>query len=106
MATNPLFAMSSERAARQVLNAARAGTPKRTLTLQARALEVIYRLFPGVSAWIQKQASQRMPAPAGDWGDALRTGFESRSRAAPSRATRLGEKAARKNNELVAEQMP
>ena len=67
--------MSSRRAARQVLNAARVGAPKRTLTFQARLLEIADRLFPGLIAWTAKQDNQRMPGAAGDQGNQLRTGF-------------------------------
>jgi hypothetical protein len=106
MAANPLTAMSSRRAARQVLNAARVGAPKRTLTYQARLLEIADRLWPGLIAWVAKRANQMMPAPAGDQGNQLRTGFESRSKAAPSWATQLGDRAAEKNNEMLPEQLP
>jgi NAD(P)-dependent dehydrogenase (short-subunit alcohol dehydrogenase family) len=105
MSATPLTAMSSRRAARQVINAARAGSPKRTLTLQARLLEMTDYVFPGLIAWIAKLAASRMPRPAGDQGYELRTGFESRSKLAPKWATQMGDRAAEKNNEMMAEQI-
>jgi len=105
MAATPVTAMSSQRAARQVINAARYGTPKRTLTFQARLLEILDRIVPGLTAWIAKQAGRRMPGPAGDRGNELRTGFESRSKFAPSWATRMSDRAAEQNNEMMAERI-
>ncbi len=101
----PVTAMSSRRAARQVINAARAGAPKRTLTLQARLLEMGNYVFPGLIAWIAKQAALRMPRPTGDQGYQLRTGFESRSKRAPKWVTQMGDRAAEKNNEMIAERV-
>jgi NAD(P)-dependent dehydrogenase (short-subunit alcohol dehydrogenase family) len=101
MSSSPLTAMSSSRAARQVLNAARAGSPKRTLTFQARLLEILDEVFPGLTALIARQASRIMPEPV-IGGDELRTGFESRSNKSPSWVTKMGDRAAEQNNELMA----
>ncbi len=106
MSATPLTAMSSRRAAQQVLNAARYRAPKRTLTLQARALEILDEVTPGLTAWIAKNASRIMPAPAGEQGNELRTGFESRSKLSPSWVTAMAEKAAEENNEKIAEKIP
>jgi hypothetical protein len=103
MSTNPLTAMDDRRAARQVLNAARFGTPKRTLTLQARLVEIMENVAPTLSAWVWRQFDRFLPRPVGDQGYELRTGFESRSRLAPSRWTRLGDRAAERNNQMIAE---
>jgi short-subunit dehydrogenase len=101
-----LTTLSSERAARQVLDAAREGAPRRTLNYQARILELADRLFPGLVARLMKRANQSMPDPSVYGGEAIHTGFESRSSAAPSHATRLGDQAAERNNQMLAERSP
>jgi NAD(P)-dependent dehydrogenase (short-subunit alcohol dehydrogenase family) len=103
MASSPLMAMHSERAARQVLRAAHYGTSKVTITFQARMLALVEELFPNITAWLMKRFNQMLPDPAPVAGDEVRTGFESRSKVAPSGLTKLGDKAAEKNNELLAE---
>lgn len=104
--TTPVTAMSDRRAARQIISAARYGIPKRTLTVQARMLEIIEELAPNLTAWVMKQANNRiLPEPAGDQGNELRTGFESRSKAAPSWITKMGDRAAERNNEMIAEKI-
>jgi NAD(P)-dependent dehydrogenase (short-subunit alcohol dehydrogenase family) len=102
MSATPLTAMSSRRAAKQVLNAARAGKARRTLTFQARMLEIIDEVIPGLSAFIARQASRIMPAPV-EGGNELHTGFESRSSKSPSWVTKMADKAAEQNNEMIAE---
>jgi NAD(P)-dependent dehydrogenase (short-subunit alcohol dehydrogenase family) len=104
MSSTPLTAMSSRRAAKQVLNAARTGAAKRTLTLQARTLEILDEVVPGLTAFIARQASRRMPAPVVG-GDELRTGFESRSNKSPTWVTKMGDRAAEQNNEMMAEKV-
>jgi short-subunit dehydrogenase len=105
MSSTPLTAMSSRRAAQKVLDAARLGLPKRTLTVQARLLEIADEVAPGLTAWVAEQASRLMPEPAGAQGNQLRTGFESRSKISPSWVTTLGDRAAEQNNEMIAEKM-
>lgn len=106
MSTTPATAMHSSRAAKHVLEVLRYGIPKRTLTFQAQILGALEELMPNATAWIMKQANRMMPAPTGDRGNELRTGFESRAKPVNKWASKMGEKAAERNNELVAERMP
>lgn len=107
MATSPLVAMSSKRAARQVVQAARYGIPERTLTFQARILQLLEELAPNFTAWVMKTVNRTvLPAPTDLKGEELKTGFESRSNKLTSKLTQLGEKAAERNNELIAERGP
>lgn len=103
MSSTPATAMSSRRAARAVINAARYGEPKQTLTLQARLVELLDVFAPNLSAWSWRMFNRVLPSPTGDQGNELRTGFESRSGKAPSIVSRLGERAAERNNEKIAE---
>ena len=106
MSTTPATAMHSKRAAKHVLEVLRYGIPKRTLTFQAQILGAVDELAPNLMAQIMAQVNRMLPGPTGDRGNELRTGFESR-RAKPVNkwASKMGEKAAERNNELVAEQI-
>jgi NAD(P)-dependent dehydrogenase (short-subunit alcohol dehydrogenase family) len=103
ISSSPLMAMRSERAARQALTAARYGIPKVTLTFQARLLGIVEEIAPNLTAWLMRLFNQMLPDPAGVDGSEVRTGFESRSKITPSGLTKRGDRAALKNNELIAE---
>lgn len=104
LASLPVTAMSSQRAARQVIDAARYGLPERTLTIQARALQLVEELFPGLTAWIMRFANERLlPAPGGSEPHELKTGYETKRMRGESKLRGLGEKAAQRNNETIAE---
>jgi NAD(P)-dependent dehydrogenase (short-subunit alcohol dehydrogenase family) len=100
----PVTAMSSKRAAQQVLNAARYGIPERTLTLQARLLQLVDELFPGLMSWVMQFTNERLlPAPGGPLPEELMTGYETRRMSKENKLRGLGEKAAERNNETIAE---
>jgi len=104
LASLPVTAMSSKRAAQQVVNAARYGVPERTLTFQARALQLVEELFPNLTAWIMKFSNERLlPQSGGLEPQEARTGFETSRMAGKSKLRGLGEKAAQRNNETIAE---
>ena len=102
LATNPLVAMSSARAAKQVIQALRYAVPEKTLTFQARILQLVEEISPNLTAWILKTTNQALPRPAGLPKQELKTGFESRTEKVPRSLTKLGDRAAQKNNELIA----
>lgn len=101
--STPVTAMSSRRAARQVIDAARYGVARRTLTLQARLVEILEGLAPNLSVWVWTQFARMLPESTGDRGNELRTGFESRSKVSRSWVTKMANRAAQKNNEMIAE---
>lgn len=104
LSSQPLTAMSSKRAASQVIQAARYGVPERTLTLQARILQIVEELFPTFTAWVMKTANNRLlPQPGGAQPDELKTGFESKRMRGRNKITAMAEKAAERNNEKMAE---
>jgi NAD(P)-dependent dehydrogenase (short-subunit alcohol dehydrogenase family) len=105
MAATPITAMHSSRAARQILNAVRFGVPQVTLTVQARLVEILNHVAPNLSAKVWETFARMLPEPTGDLGNELHTGFESRSKRSPSWVTQMADKAAERNNELLAERI-
>lgn len=97
----PLISMNSERAARQIIAACKAGQPEITLTLLARTAVVVNALFPGLVARMMMLENRFLPKPADHQeGDRLKTGWESQSEVAPSVLTSLSDQATQENNEL------
>jgi NAD(P)-dependent dehydrogenase (short-subunit alcohol dehydrogenase family) len=95
----PLFSMDADRAARQIVQAARYGLPKRTLTLQARLLALFNTVFPNLMAVLTAWANRLLPAPIGPTGDQPRRGYESIPAGYPTWLTVLNDRAAVNNNE-------
>jgi NAD(P)-dependent dehydrogenase (short-subunit alcohol dehydrogenase family) len=95
----PLISMSAECAARQVLDACRRGEAARTLSLPARAADLLHAVFPGFTADLLGLVNRLLPGPGGIGRAAMR-GEDSTSWVAPSPATALNEWAAASNNEL------
>jgi NAD(P)-dependent dehydrogenase (short-subunit alcohol dehydrogenase family) len=96
----PGLSISAERAAAQIVNAARYGDAELTITLQARAAAMANELAPRAVARLMAIVTRLLPPPAGPEGDVNRPGRESESKWAPSVATTLTDKAALLNNEL------
>ena len=95
----PLISISAESAARQILDACRYGEAARTLSLPARAADLLHAVFPGWTADLLGLVNRLLPGPGGI-GRAARRGEDSTSWLAPSPATALNEWAAARNNEL------
>jgi NAD(P)-dependent dehydrogenase (short-subunit alcohol dehydrogenase family) len=95
----PGMTISADRAARQILDACRHGDPELTITVQARAAEILNELAPSTFARIMMLAARLLPGPGGPEGDRIKKGRESESPWAPSVATTLSDKAAILNNE-------
>ncbi len=98
----PVTAMDADWAARRILEAARRGRARLVLSLQTKLAFVAEALFPELTADVLALVNRALPGPTGHEGDELRTGWESRSRWAPSTLTRLGDQATRANNEQPA----
>lgn len=97
----PFFSMSAERAARQIVEACRRGEAEVVLGLPAQAAVAFHGLFPGLTADILALVNRLLPGPGGV-GTARVKGKESASTLAPSVLTAPTDRAARRNNELVA----
>jgi NAD(P)-dependent dehydrogenase (short-subunit alcohol dehydrogenase family) len=61
MASLPFISMDAERAARQIVQAARRGEAERILTLPANLLARFHGLFPGLTADLLGQANRLLP---------------------------------------------
>lgn len=96
----PLATIGAERAARQIVEACRRGAPELVITMQARLAIVAHALLPSMTARVQALAARMLPGPTGREGDAVRPGWQSQSRWAPSPLTALTNRAARRNNQL------
>ena len=97
----PLVTMAATRAARRILEACRHGDAELIMPLSTAVAVKLNALFPGVGADVMSLAERVLPGPGGI-GTGMRRGAESESRWAPSVLTRLGDRAAERNNEVVA----
>jgi NAD(P)-dependent dehydrogenase (short-subunit alcohol dehydrogenase family) len=100
LGANPLVSISSENAARQILEAGRYGRPSLVITPQARLLILANHLAPGLFSFGMRLFNRLLPKPALQKGDERRLGWDSRSRASPSFLTALADQAIGPNNEL------
>ena len=97
----PIIAINAERAARKILNACRYGVPHLTFTPQARAIAMLDRVLPNVTASLMATAARLLPGADGRRGYEAWTGLMSRPDELPRWVTALADKAAVRNNELV-----
>jgi len=95
----PLFSTSSEKAARQIIEACRYGRAELFITPQARLLHLVNSVFPGLVAESLSLVNRALPGARDARGDILKRGWESRSRLAPSFLTRRSDRAAARNKE-------
>jgi short-subunit dehydrogenase len=95
----PGISMDADRAARQILSAAKRGDAEIVLSIPAKLAVKVDALFPELTARVLSLTSQVLPA-AGGIGSDRALGSESHSRVSPSWLTALGQSAARRNNEL------
>ena len=98
-ASAPLFAMSAERAARCILQAARIGRAHLTLSWPAKLAATANVLTPELVADLANLAARLLPQRGGI-GQLAVEGAESTSAWSPSFATLLGKRAAIRNNEM------
>lgn len=95
----PITSISAERAASQIIEAARRGDAEIVVSIQAKLAAKLYGLFPNITADIESLVNQFLPAPGGI-GKAQTRGKDSESWLAPSILTKLSDQASVKNNEL------
>ncbi len=100
----PLLSISSEDAARQIIEACRYGEAELVITPQAQLLRLASSLFPGFVSETMGLVNRALPKTPGRTGDTLRLGAESQSFIAPSVLTRPADNAALKNNEIRSSQ--
>lgn len=97
--TNPLFSISSERAARQIVNATRRKQPELAVSWQAELLARAHGAMPEVTLRALALANQLLPDAEGGSTE-RKPGKESQSAVTRSPLTALGERAARRYNQV------
>lgn len=95
----PVSSISAERAARQIVEAARRGDAELIISIQAKLAAAANALFPELTAEISGLVNRILPS-AGGIGERHALGKESQSIVSPSVLTTLIDDAARRNNEL------
>jgi NAD(P)-dependent dehydrogenase (short-subunit alcohol dehydrogenase family) len=95
----PLVSMSAERAARQIVRALRTGRSVRILSLPAQVAARVNGLFPGLTSAVLEAVNRQLPDAEGGIDRAVK-GEASESSLAPSVLTRLGDRAAARNNQM------
>jgi len=96
----PLLTIDADRAARQIVNAARCADAELTVTWPAKLAVMANGVAPSAVALGMRLTNALLPRPAGEAGDQAHSGWQSLSPWAPSRLTRLTERAAVRNNQL------
>ena len=95
----PVSSISAERAAEQIIEAARRGDAELIISIQARLAAKANALFPELTAEISNLVNQLLPS-AGGIGERHALGKDSTSYLSPSFLTALSDKESRPNNEL------
>jgi NAD(P)-dependent dehydrogenase (short-subunit alcohol dehydrogenase family) len=97
----PLATIDATRAARRIVNACRRGAADLVVPWPFRLAIIGNAVAPGAFAAAMRLTNRFiLPAPTDDSGDVVHSGWQSASRWAPSRLTRLTERAAARNNEI------
>ena len=98
-AANPLLSMGADRAARQILKAARERQPELIITFPARTAVILQALFPNTIARAMNLVCRLLPNMPKEAGVDSRDGWNSQSRVSPSILTALADRATEKYNE-------
>jgi NAD(P)-dependent dehydrogenase (short-subunit alcohol dehydrogenase family) len=96
----PGISIDAQRAARQIIDACRHGDPALLITPAARLAVLMNGLSPSTMARLMTMFNWMLPEANDRGGDKPRSGWQSVSRAAPSRLTVLADRASVENNEL------
>ena len=92
-ASNPLISMDADRAAGQILDAARRRRPELTIILAARLAAVAQALLPNVTANLMKLTARLLPRMPIRSNNEIYTCWESGSTLSPSLLTRIADRA-------------
>ncbi len=98
----PLLTIGAEKAARRIISACQRGEAEVIFPIQAKMAAMADALAPELVADLLGLLNRLMPAPGGV-GSARMKGSESQSSLSPSWLTLLGERAARRYNEVVTD---
>jgi NAD(P)-dependent dehydrogenase (short-subunit alcohol dehydrogenase family) len=97
----PVVSMDADRAARQILDSIRRGEAERVLSVPARIAAMARALAPEVTASVLASVNRLLPS-SDEAGTRGRKGEASASALSPSVLTVLGDRAARRNNQVPA----
>jgi NAD(P)-dependent dehydrogenase (short-subunit alcohol dehydrogenase family) len=92
-ASNPLISMDADRAAGQILDAARRRQPELTITWAARMAAIAQALLPNVTADLMKLTARLLPRMPIQPDNQTYIGWESESTLSPSLLTRMADRA-------------
>jgi short-subunit dehydrogenase len=95
----PVLSMDVRRAARRIVQACHYGSARLILGTHTKAAVLFSEIFPGITAELLALANRWLPSQDENLDGQSHTGWESASEWAPSRWTRLTEKAAIENNQ-------
>ena len=95
----PGLSISAESAARRIIAACRRGSAEVLFPIPARVASVVNALAPGITTSILSAVDRLLPGEGGT-GE-RRKGRESQSRLSPSWLSRLGDRAAKKYNQIA-----
>jgi NAD(P)-dependent dehydrogenase (short-subunit alcohol dehydrogenase family) len=98
----PIASIDADRASRQVVDACRHGDAELVITWPARLAIIANAVAPEIFASAMTIANRLLPRASGGDGDAAHSGWQSLSDWAPSKLTRMTERAAVRNNEIPA----
>ena len=101
LSSMPLVSIDARRAARKIIEAARRGAPHLTITPQARLAAILDRIMPNTFGRMMMLATRALPRPVGISGNEAWPGYEARPAKLLRLVTALGDRAARRNNEVV-----
>ncbi|HUR93353.1 MAG TPA: SDR family oxidoreductase [Gemmatimonadales bacterium] len=101
----PGVSMAATRAARRILDACLHGDAELVMPLSISAAVKVNALVPGAGAALMGIAERLLPGPGGI-GTESKRGEESESRWSPSLLTKLGDRAAAANNEILPTSTP
>ena len=97
----PFTSMSAEEAAAEIVDVLRTGRAHRVLSRPAQMGSLLHGLFPGATAAFLGAVNRMLPGSGRAGGREAVSGSESASILSPSFLTRLGDAAARRNNEAA-----
>jgi NAD(P)-dependent dehydrogenase (short-subunit alcohol dehydrogenase family) len=97
----PLLSMDADRAGRQIVETLTRGESERILSVPAKVGVLAHALFPAITAGLLAGVNRLLPASDEFTGRIGRTGAASTSALSPSVLTVLGDRAARRNNQLA-----
>lgn len=94
----PIFSVSADRAARQIVRACEWGKAELIISLPATLAIKAHALFPGLFSLAMRATNRVLPNPTGD--HSAKKGAQSESAVTKSFLTALDERAAQKNNQV------